>query len=54
VRQEALQGGAGDVVAMESTPGGAAASDRGAKSAAEPAQRGLAQIARPVFAVDRR
>jgi cyclic-di-GMP phosphodiesterase TipF (flagellum assembly factor) len=54
VRQEALQGGAGDVVAMEANPGGAAPSDRGAKAPAEPAQRGLAQLARPVFAVDRR
>jgi cyclic-di-GMP phosphodiesterase TipF (flagellum assembly factor) len=54
VRQDALQGGAGDVVAIDSTPGAAAASDCGAKSAAEPAQRGLAQLARPAFALDRR
>jgi cyclic-di-GMP phosphodiesterase TipF (flagellum assembly factor) len=50
VRQDALQGGAGDVVAMDSAPTAVAASDR----AAEPAQRGLAQLARPVFAIDRR
>ncbi|MGP0095295.1 MAG: EAL domain-containing protein [Xanthobacteraceae bacterium] len=54
VRQEALQGAAGDLVATESSAVATAASDRGAKSAAEPAQRGLAQLARPVFAMDRR
>jgi cyclic-di-GMP phosphodiesterase, flagellum assembly factor TipF len=52
VRQDALQ--TGEMVAMDSTPGAAAASDRSTKSAAEPAQRGLAQLARPVFAMDRK
>jgi len=42
------------VMAMESSPASTAAADRGTKAAAEPAQRGLAQLARPVFAVDRR
>jgi cyclic-di-GMP phosphodiesterase TipF (flagellum assembly factor) len=52
VRQDALQ--AGDMVAMDSTPAAVAASDRSTKSAAEPAQRGLAQLARPIFAMDRK